>query len=95
MSDESEYSESEIEKSIAKALAVPGRGWSNGDIRPEMFAHTRAGKVQLYSSQRRWIHLAHGWSRIGESENGKRASQYSRRVSFSHKGTKIVESRGG
>jgi len=73
-------------------LQTPGRGWSNGDMRPEMFPLTRNGKLQLYSGQRRWIHLAHGWSRIGATGNGQQASQYSRRVSFSQKGTSIVES---
>ena len=65
---------------------IPGHGWSNGDIRPEMFPVTRQGKLQLYSSQRRWLHLSHGWSRIGAD-----STQFSRRVSFSHRGQKIVE----
>jgi ribulose-5-phosphate 4-epimerase/fuculose-1-phosphate aldolase len=68
-----------------------GRGWSEDDVRPQMFAHTRDGKLQLYSGQRRWLHLAHGWSRIGESESGKEANQFSHRISFSSKGTMIVE----
>ena len=67
-------------------LQIPGRGWSNGDMRPEMFPVTRQGKLQLYSSQRRWLHLSHGWSRIGADSN-----QFSHRVSFSQKGQKIVE----
>jgi methylthioribulose 1-phosphate dehydratase/enolase-phosphatase E1 len=72
-------------------LSLPGRGWSNGDIRPEMFPMTRDGKLQLYSSQRRWLHLAHGWSRIGSESDGKQATEFTRRVSFSSKGSMIVE----
>jgi hypothetical protein len=89
-----DYKASAAKASIQDAdpLKTPGRGWSNGDMRPEMFPLTRNGKLQLYSGQRRWIHLAHGWSRIGASEDGKEASQFSRRVSFSQKGTSIVES---
>lgn len=77
------------------SVSFPGRGWSNGDIQPQMFAYTREGKLQLYSGQRRWLHLAHGWSRIGTETggSGKRASQYSRRVSFSNQGNKILEDR--
>lgn len=73
-------------------LASPGRGWSNGDMKAQMFSFTREGKLQLYSSQRRWLHLAHGWSRIGAEtgSGGKEATQFSRRVSFSNKGTSIV-----
>jgi methylthioribulose 1-phosphate dehydratase/enolase-phosphatase E1 len=74
-------------------LHVPGRGWSNGDMRAEMFPMTRDGKLQLYSSQRRWLHLAHGWSRIGTGGDGKKSTQYSRSVSFSSGGTSIVEDR--
>jgi methylthioribulose 1-phosphate dehydratase / enolase-phosphatase E1 len=65
---------------------VPGRGWSNGDMRPEMFPLTRNGKLQLYSSQRRWLHLSHGWSRIGEDSD-----EFSRRVSCSAKGQTVVK----
>jgi hypothetical protein len=74
-------------------LTFPGQGWSNGDVKPQMFSFTREGKLQLYSSQRRWLHLAHGWSRIGEEtgSDGKQATQFSRRVSYSNKGTSIVE----
>ena len=28
-------------EAVAKALSVPGRGWSNGDINEQMFAHSR------------------------------------------------------
>jgi hypothetical protein len=78
-------------------LTSPGRGWSNGDVKPQMFSFTREGKLQLYSSQRRWLHLAHGWSRIGEEtgSDGKQATQFSRSVSFSNKGTSIVENADG
>jgi hypothetical protein len=69
----------------------PGKGWSNGDIRPEMFPVTRNGKLQLYSAQRRWLHLTHAWSRIGKDASGKTSTEYSRRVSFSHSGERIVE----
>ena len=68
-------------------LNKPGSGWSNGDIAPQLFPDTRQGKLQLYSSQRRWLHLAHGWSRVG----GQGTHQYSRRTSFSSHGSKIME----
>ncbi|KAG7337851.1 methylthioribulose-1-phosphate dehydratase [Nitzschia inconspicua] len=65
----------------------PGSGWSNGDIAPQLFPETRQGKLQLYSSQRRWLHLAHGWSRVG----GEGSTEFSRRTSFSNQGAKITE----
>ncbi len=74
-----------------EVLSTPGGGWSNGDIRPELFPMTRHGKIQLYSSQRRWLHLANGWSRIGTSKDGKEASEFSHNVSSSYKGSSIVE----
>jgi methylthioribulose 1-phosphate dehydratase/enolase-phosphatase E1 len=43
----------------------PGQGWSNGSIDPQLFASTQDGRTQLYSSQRRWIGLSSGWTRIG------------------------------
>jgi hypothetical protein len=58
-------------------LKKPGDGWSNGDIRPEMFPLTRDGKLQLYSGTRRWIGLNKGWSRVGGDEDG---DQYSHRT---------------
>jgi hypothetical protein len=63
-------------------LKKPGKGWSNGDIRPEMFPLTRDGKLQLYSGTRRWIGLNKGWSRVGGDEDG---DQYSHRTSRSSK----------
>jgi methylthioribulose 1-phosphate dehydratase/enolase-phosphatase E1 len=71
--------------------AVPGKGWSNGEVRPEMFPVTRDGKLQLYSSQRRWLHLTHGWSRIGKDVSGGSGNQYSRSISFSSSGANVTE----
>jgi hypothetical protein len=53
----------------------------------QLFPETRDGKLQLYSSQRRWLHLAHGWSRVG----GKGTTEFSRKTSFSSKGETIKE----
>lgn len=81
---------------------TPGKGWSNGDVHPQMFPETRDGKLQLYSAQRRWIHLAHGWSRIGggggDSNNDDGASpsptdEYSHRTSSSKMGESIHDAR--
>jgi methylthioribulose 1-phosphate dehydratase / enolase-phosphatase E1 len=69
----------------------PGRGWSNGDLRPELFPMTRNGRMQLYSSQRRWVHLASGWSRIGTGKDGKEASELTSAISSSNRGVTIVE----
>lgn len=66
-------------------------GWSKDDLKPQLFPHTRDGKVQLYSSQRRWVQLAHGWSRIGEGADGEKSNEFSHRVSSSSKGSAIVE----
>jgi len=44
----------------------PGAGWANGDKLPSMFPLTRDGKLSLYSSNRRWIGLNKGWTRIGK-----------------------------
>ena len=63
-------------------LKQPGKGWSNGDLRPEMFPLTRNGKLQLYSGTRRWIGLNKGWSRVGGDKDG---DQYSHRTSTSSK----------
>lgn len=49
--------------------STPGQGWSNGDIAPQLFPVTREGRLQLYGSQRRWIGLKSGWTRIGEGTN--------------------------
>ncbi|CAJ1933088.1 unnamed protein product [Cylindrotheca closterium] len=70
-------------------------GWSKDDLKPQLFPHTRDGKVQLYSSQRRWVQLAHGWSRIGEGADGKKSNEFSHRVSSSSKGSAIVEDADG
>ena len=51
---------------VAEALKTPGQGWTNGDMAPQFFTKTQAGRVQLYSNQRRWIGLKSGWTRIGE-----------------------------
>jgi methylthioribulose 1-phosphate dehydratase / enolase-phosphatase E1 len=53
----------------AMASAIPGAGWSNGDIPPDaLFASTQSGLKQRYASQRRWIGLyeGSGWTRLGE-----------------------------
>jgi methylthioribulose 1-phosphate dehydratase/enolase-phosphatase E1 len=75
-------------------LQQPGRGWSNGDIDPQLFPQTRDGMLQLYSSQRRWIHIASGWSRVGGGSTDDQSTttttdQYSHRTSDSRKGTSI------
>lgn len=48
-----------------ETLNTPGKGWSNGDLAPQLFPVTQAGRLQLYGSQRRWIGLKSGWTRIG------------------------------
>jgi len=45
---------------------VPGAGWSNGDLPPQLLPFSQAGKLRLYQNQRRWIGLAGGWSRLGQ-----------------------------
>lgn len=70
-------------------------GWSKDDLKPQLYPQTRDGKVQLYSSQRRWVQLAHGWSRIGEGADGKKSNEFSHRVSSSSKGKVIVEDADG
>lgn len=69
------------------SMSKPGVGWSNGDIAPQMFPMTRQGKLQLYGSQRRFVHLAHGWSRVG----GEKTNEFSRRTSVSSQGSRVVE----
>jgi hypothetical protein len=56
-------------------------------FRKQLFPDTRDGKLQLYSSQRRWLHLAHGWSRVG----GNGTNEFSQKTSFSSKGEIIQE----
>ena len=78
----------------------PGVGWSNGDIAPQMFPVTRQGKLQLYGSQRRFVHLAHGWSRVGGGgggggggdDNNSKTNEFSHRTSVSSQGSRVVES---
>ena len=70
----------------------PGVGWSNGDIAPQMFPVTRQGKLQLYGSQRRFVHLAHGWSRVGGDGGdggGDKTNEFSRRTSVSSQGSRV------
>jgi hypothetical protein len=74
---------------IGDLLSVPGRGWSNGDVRPELFPMSPNGRRQHFSSQRRWLHLEDGWSRIGTAKDGKEASEYSHNVSSSRRGSAI------
>ena len=76
-------------------LNVPGKGWSNGDIRPEMFPLTRDGKLQLYSGTRRWIGLNKGWSRVGGDEgDGTVSDQYSHRTRRSSQMTSLLTMTG-
>ena len=42
----------------------PGEGWTNGAIMPPP-TYTRAGKVAIYGSNRRWTSLNTSWTRIG------------------------------
>lgn len=48
--------------------SVPGQGWSNGALAPQLFPVTQQGRLQLYGSQRRWIGLQSGWTRIGAGQ---------------------------
>jgi len=67
-----------------KPSIVPGTGWSNGELQPQMFPFTRDGKLQMYSGNRRWIGLNKGWSRVGGDEGGgKKSNQFSHRTSRS------------
>jgi Class II Aldolase and Adducin N-terminal domain len=66
----------------------PGKGWSNGDIHPQMFPVTRDGRIQLYSRERRWIHVNDGWTRLGGG-----ADEYSARTHESQSGAALTESR--
>ena len=62
-------------------MSVPGRGWSNGAVQPQMFPLTRKGRLELYAGNRRWIGLNKGWSRVGGDEGGgKTSDQYSHRT---------------
>ena len=71
----------------------PGSGWSNGDVKQEMFPSTRNGKLQLYSANRRWIGLNRGWSRVGGDEGeGKTTDQYSHRTRRSSQMKSLLES---
>lgn len=89
--DDASLKDFDVAESEASASDKPGKGWSNGDVRPEMFPVTRNGKLQLYSAQRRWLHLTHGWTRIGKDSEGKTSTEYSRSVSFSQSGERITE----
>lgn len=62
-----------------------GNGWSNGEVANEIFPMTRDGMLQRYGSQRRWLQLAHGWSRIGAGSD-----EFSHRVSSSSNGAAIT-----
>jgi methylthioribulose 1-phosphate dehydratase / enolase-phosphatase E1 len=64
----------------------PGSGWSNGALPPSMYPVTRDGRVSLYSSQRRWIGLSKGWTRIG-----KGSTEMDARHSASQSAESIVE----
>lgn len=57
-----------------------GKGWSSGQHDPTMFPLTRDGRLQLYSSNRRWIGLNKGWSRVG-AEGTNQFSHRTRRSS--------------
>ena len=65
----------------SEIMSVPGRGWSNGAVQPQMFPITRKGRIELYAGNRRWIGLNKGWSRVGGDEGGgKTTDQYSHRT---------------
>jgi hypothetical protein len=67
--------------SPSEIMSVPGRGWSNGEVQPQMFPLTRKGRLELYAGNRRWIGLNKGWSRVGGDEGGgKTTDQYSHRT---------------
>ncbi|CAB9526665.1 Probable bifunctional methylthioribulose-1-phosphate dehydratase/enolase-phosphatase E1 [Seminavis robusta] len=55
----------------------PGYGWSNGEMNPQMFPVTRDGRIQLYSRERRWIHVNDGWTRLGGGANEHSAVTFS------------------
>jgi methylthioribulose 1-phosphate dehydratase / enolase-phosphatase E1 len=77
---------------VSLQLSKPGAGWSNGDIHPQMFPLTRQGKLQLYGSQRRFVHLASGWSRVGGSDNNNQTTnQFSHRTSVSSQGSRLID----
>lgn len=74
---------------LGNPAELPGQGWSNGDIAPSMFPITHEGRLQLYSSHRRWIGLQHGWTRIG----GEGSTEFDARHSISDGiGHSLVES---
>ena len=56
---------------------IPGNGWSNGDFSSQLFPTTQAGKIELFSKQRRWIGLQSGWTRIGDGTTELDASHCS------------------
>jgi methylthioribulose 1-phosphate dehydratase/enolase-phosphatase E1 len=61
----SSNTQSSNKKASAVSAAIPGAGWTNGDLAP----YTRAGKLQMYQSHRRWIGLDDGgWTRIGDGD---------------------------
>lgn len=64
---------------------LPGEGWSNGAIHPQLYHSTRSGRLELYSSHRRWIGLHRNWTRIGQGQD-----EFERRTSFSRLGGSIV-----
>jgi len=71
-----------------ESFDVPGRGWSNGDMNPQMFPITRDGRIALYSGERRWIHVNDGWTRLGGG-----ATEHSARTSESQTGNALTECR--
>mmetsp|Transcript_13927 Transcript_13927/g.21718 ORF Transcript_13927/g.21718 Transcript_13927/m.21718 type:complete len:631 (-) Transcript_13927:1355-3247(-) len=65
--------------------AIPGEGWTNGELAPSMYPTTREGRVELYSSHRRWINPFSSWTRIGSG------SEHDSVHSESASGTKLIE----
>jgi len=62
-------------------------------MKQEMFPSTRSGRMQLYSSNRRWIGLNKGWSRVGGDEGeGKTSDQYSHRTRRSSQMKSLLQS---
>ena len=73
---------------MTDATDKPGQGWSNGDMNPQMFPVTRDGQIQLYSRERRWIHVNDGWSRLGGG-----ATEHSAVTSSSQSGEAMTKCR--
>ena len=90
----SEEKKDDTDVAMKKAdVIVPGHGWSETPLQPQMFPFTRDGRLELYSSNRRWIALNKGWSRVGAdgtdqfSHRTRRSSTMGSLVATSDKAT--------